>query len=594
MPKPKRGAKGRATRAEVRDYVGIAKRYARDVTGGKIAAGRYTIAACRRFLEDVERFKGKGARFTLNPVLTDRQGRKYRPADRVCGFVERLRHVKGPFAGERIHLEPWQVWALVNAFGWIVAGSKRRRFRLVYLEVARGNGKSTLTAPLALYMLAFDQESGAEVYSAATTRDQARIIFDDAMQMCAGNPALVEHFDLIVSAKKIALADGSKFTPLSADASTLDGLNLHFGAIDELHAHKTRHVYDVLETALGKRLQPMLWAITTAGINRTGICYEVRSFLTRVLDGVVEDDALFGCIWAADDEDDVFQETAWRKANPNLGVSVQLDMLEQLSKKAKTTPSAEANFRTKHCNQWVSSYSSWLDMMKVRKCARELEEADFVDDPCMIALDLATRVDIAAKIKLFWRFDPEANRWRIFAFPKYFVPMAAIEGGKNDHFAGWVREGLIVATPGEAVDFDTIKADILEDVRRFKRLQEVAFDPWQAHYLAQELAREGLKPEQLIEYRQTVANMSPAMKELGVALYAEAFHYPARDKVFEWMLSNVVAWEDAKENIYPRKESREKKIDGVVAAIMGMGRAMLRISEPPKSSVYTRRGLVTL
>jgi phage terminase large subunit-like protein len=216
-------------------------------------------------------------------VLVDKQGRRFQPADNLCAFVERLPHVKGPLAGQPILLEPWQVFILTTVFGWVKPDGKRR-FRRAYIEVPRGSGKSALSSAVALYMLAADGEGGAEVYSLATTRDQARIVFGDAQAMARRSAGFRTRFGVGVGAHNIhVLANGSKFEALSAEGSTLDGLNIHFGCIDELHAHKTRTVYDVVETGTGKRDNSLLWVITTAGSNRSGICYEVRTFVTRLL-----------------------------------------------------------------------------------------------------------------------------------------------------------------------------------------------------------------------------------------------------------------------------------------------------------------------
>ena len=253
-------------------YARIARQYAEAVVAGEIPSCRRVQQACLRQLNDLARFEGKGSPYRFNPKLTDRSGRSFYPADNLCAFIERLPHVKGPLAGEPIHLEPWQVFILTTVFGWVKPDGKRR-FRRSYIEVPRGNAKSTLSSAVALYMLAADGEGGAEVYSLATTRDQARIVFGDAQVMARKSPGFRNRFKVEVGAHNMhVLASGSKFEALSAEGSTLDGLNIHFGCVDELHAHKTRTVYDVVETGTGKRDNSLLWVITTAGSNRAGIC----------------------------------------------------------------------------------------------------------------------------------------------------------------------------------------------------------------------------------------------------------------------------------------------------------------------------------
>jgi phage terminase large subunit-like protein len=276
-----------------KNYAIAAKRYAEAVVAGDILTCSWVQRACKRQLSDQAKFKGKASPYRFNPKLTDKDGRSFAPADNLCGFIERLPHVKGPLAGEMIKLEPWQVFILTTVFGWVKPDGKRR-FRRSYIEVPRGNAKSTLSSALALYMLAADREGGAEVYSLATTRDQARIVFGDAQTMARRSPGFRNRFNVNVGAHTMnVLASGSKFEALSAEGSTLDGLNIHFGCVDKLHAHKTRTVYDVVETGTGKRDNSLLWVITTAGSNRSGICYEVRSFVTKLLDGVFEDDSHF-------------------------------------------------------------------------------------------------------------------------------------------------------------------------------------------------------------------------------------------------------------------------------------------------------------
>ena len=262
------------TKDRASDYAMSAKRYAEQVVAGEILACRWVQRACQRQLDDLAKFKGKASPYLFNPKLTDKDGRNFQPADNLCAFIERLPHVKGPLAGEPIHLEPWQAFILTTVFGWVKPNGTRR-FRRSYIEVPRGNAKSTLSSAVALYMLAADREGGAEVYSLATTRDQARIVFGDAQTMARRSPGFRRRFSVEVGAHNMhVLASGSKFEALSAEGSTLDGLNIHFGCVDELHAHKTRTVYDVVETGTGKRDNSLLWVITTAGSNRAGICYD--------------------------------------------------------------------------------------------------------------------------------------------------------------------------------------------------------------------------------------------------------------------------------------------------------------------------------
>ncbi len=548
-------------------YIAIAKQYAQSVVSGAIPACRWVQLACQRQLNDLARFKGKDSPYRFNPKLSDRNGRGFHPADNLCAFIERLPHVKGPLAGEPISLEPWQVFILTTVFGWVTPDGKRR-FRRSYIEVPRGNAKSTLSSAVALYMLAADHEGGAEVYSLATTRDQARIVFGDAQTMARRSPGFRTRFSVNVGAHNMhVLASGSKFEALSAEGSTLDGLNIHFGCVDELHAHKTRTVYDVVETGTGKRDNSLLWVITTAGSNRAGICYEVRTFVSKLLDGVFEDDTQFGIIYGLDDGDDWTSENALIKANPNWGISVRPEILGPLQAKAMQLPSAVNNFKTKHLNEWVNADTAWMDMRAWDACAdTSLDIDNFIGQPCWIGLDLASKTDVAALILIF--AHPEiADAY--LTFGKYYLPEDTVHGAGNSQYSGWMRIDRLTVTPGNVIDFSWIEADLLDMASRFA-IQAVAFDPFQATQLSTRMLAEGLP---MIEVRPTVLNFSEPMKILEALVLQKKLAHDG-DPVLTWMASNVVAHLDVKDNIYPRKERPENKIDGIVALIMALSRAI--------------------
>ncbi|WP_210387219.1 terminase large subunit [Brucella intermedia] len=465
-------------------------------------------------------------------------------------------------------LEPWQVFVLSTAFGWVDAEGNRR-FRRVYVEVPRGNGKSSFSSPVGLYMLALDGEAGAEVYSAATTRDQARIVFRDAQAMARKMPGYPNRFGVDVTAQAIVqLKSSSAFKALSAEGHTLDGLNIHLAIVDELHAHKNRDVYDVLETGLGKRPQSMLWMITTAGSNKHGICYEVRKFVLDVLAGHVSGEAaeaVFGIIYTIDEGDDPFSEETLRKANPNWGVSVDPKIVMQTAGKARQVATARANYLTKHLNVWVDANSALFDTEWWRKCEdRTLDEADFAEDECVIGLDLASKIDIAARVNTYRRLiDGKAH---YYVFPRFYLPRVAIDEDRHPMYRGWEMQGDIVATAGETIDFSIIEDDIRAEAPSLN-LQAVATDPWQAQQMIQNLKRDGMPAE---EYRQTVATMSEATKTLDALMREGRIHHTG-NAVMNWMIGNVVGHYDAKENVYPRKEMPQNKIDGAVALIMSLG-----------------------
>lgn len=542
-------------------HVEAAKGYGRDVVAGRIDACKWTRLACKRFLRDLRSRRAKAFRYRLDPVA----------ATRACQFVELMPHVKGEWARRRenVALEPWQAFILVNVFGWLSKGTGLRRFRTAYIEVPRKNAKSTLAAAIGLYMLTADDEEGAEVYSAATTRAQAQVVFKVAQSMARKSEAFRENYGVEVNAHNInVVSTGSRFEALSAEAGSLDGLNTSCSVIDELHAHKTRAVYDVLETATGSRAQPLLFLITTAGSNRAGICYEQRAYLTKALEGVVEDETYFGVIYSIDEGDDWTDPKVWAKANPNYGISVFPDDIARLCRKARQMSSAVNNFLTKRLSVWVNADSAWMDMRAWDRCAdHTLCIEDFAGDKCFGALDLASKIDIAARINLFVR---EVNgKPHYYGFGQYYLPQAAVDDGRNSQYSGWERDGRLVVTDGEIIDFEKIEEDIIEDAARFN-MGEIAYDPFQATYLVTRLMAHGVA---VVEYGQTVKNMSDPMKTLEALVRDGRFHHDGCP-VMTWMMSNVVCHTDAKENIYPRKERPENKIDGPIALIMTIGRAL--------------------
>lgn len=555
-----------------RDYVAMATQYAEDVVAGSIPACAYVQAACQRQLTDLQR---DDLRWRFDEER----------ASHVCRFIEKLPHIKGEWARNRkpIVLEPWQVFLLTTLFGW-VDDDGLRRFKTAYIEVPRKNAKSTLTSGIGLYLLAADGEEGAEVYSAATTRDQAKIVWQDAKRMADRTPGLQMRFGVETSTHSIHVEHtASWFRPLSRDqGGNLDGLNIHAALVDELHAHKTREVWDVLETGTGARQQPLLLAITTAGFNRAGICYEQRAYSIKILSGAVPDDEYFGIIYTIDDDDDWTDEANWVKANPNWGVSVNPKDIRRKARKAMEMAAAQNNFLTKHLNVWVNADTAWMDMRAWDAChALTLNIEDYAGRPCYIGLDLASKVDIADVSIMF----PEEDG-SFAEFHRHYLPEDAAESGKNSQYSGWGRTDDLILTPGNVTDFARIEDDLRDLASRFD-VQEVAYDPWQAQYLANNLMEAGLP---MVEYRQTVQNMSEPMKQLEALVLSGQWRHTG-DPVQTWMVSNVVAHLDAKDNIYPRKEFPENKIDGVVATIMALGRAM--VGQGDTSSVYEERGIIT-
>lgn len=554
--------------------------YAQRVVRGEEAAGLLERLACQRFLRDLERQGADDFPYTLDEAR----------GARACRFMELLPHIKGEWAKpvyidghfeySKISLEDWQIFGELQLFGWINRDTGLRRFRRAYEEVARKNAKSTRAAARQLYLLTADGEPGAHCYSAATTGEQAREVFDVARNMALREPEFRARFGVEVGKHDITIGEtASSFKPLNAEGSTLDGLNIHGAVVDELHAHKTRAVWDVLDTATGARSQPLLSAITTAGSDRAGICYELRDYTIKVLQGTIDDDTWFGVIYTLDPEDikarNFHDPRVWRKANPNLGVSVKMEDMVAASKRAQAQPAALNNFLTKRLNVWVNADQAWLDMSAWDACADPaLAPEQFAGEACVLGLDLASKVDFCAKVRVFRRDED------YYVFADHYLPQRAVStaagtdedgkrkrGATNSQYAGWAHAGLIHVTPGEITDYDLIEEHIRDDGKTFD-LVEIAYDPYQATQLAGHLLDEGLP---MVEMRPTVLNFSEPMKQLEALVLTRRIHHNG-DPVLAWMISNVVCHTDHKDNIYPNKSRPENKIDGAVALIMALGR----------------------
>lgn len=547
-------------------YSDRALSYAKGVVCGDIPAAEYVVKACKRQIEDLDT---PPAGFHFDAAA----------GDRACAFVELCPHIKGELAreGKLIALEDWQCFILSTVFGW-VDGDGRRRFRKVYIEVPRGNGKSAISSTVGLYMLALDGEAGAEVYSAATTRDQARIVFRDAQAMARKMPAFTKRFGVRVTAQAIVQdKTDSAFKALSAEGHTLDGLNIHLAVIDELHAHKRRDVYDVVETGVGKRKQSLLWVITTAGSNKHGICYEIRDHVKQVLDGAEGVDAVsqFGIIYGIDKDDDPYEEQSLIKANPNWGVSVDPSSVMQNAGKAKRTATARPNYLTKHLNVWVDANEAIYDSEAWRACEdKSLEESDFEQDHCVMGCDLASTKDFAARVNVYRRRI--SGRDHYYVFPRLYLSEGEVEDSANPMLKPWQMAGDLISHSGDTNDLQAIEDEIKIEAPGLN-LQAVVVDKYQAAQLAGNLRREGIPA---VEYPQTTATLSEPTKLLDALMRERRIHHPG-NPVLTWMVGNVTGYLDAKDNVFPRKELPQNKIDGAIAMIMGIGWFVRESPEEP-------------
>lgn len=429
---------------------GIAEGYCRDVIAGRLVAGRLVKLACRRHLDDL-------ARAAADPDWPFEFDTWH--AGNVADFISKLPHVEGRWRTPTIELESWQVWLLANVFGWRRRSDGGRRFEQAYTEVARKNAKSALTSGVALYCLTCEGEIGPQVKTAATSGSQARIVFEVASKMALATPDLLSAFGLQCMANAIVCgANGGSIMPINAKSSSQDGLNPHLTVIDELHAHKDRSLFDVLRSAVGARKNPLGWYITTAGYNSQGVCFEQRDYTVKLLERILTDDTYFGAIYTLDEGDDPFDEAVWPKANPNLGVSVDIDKLRTYAKQAKNSPASAGEFKTKRLNLWQNAHSAWLSMEAWRACEdTTLKIEDFDGEPAWIGVDLADTNDLAALVIIFEK-DGMFRAFSRFFLPEDLVNICAHR--TTTHYRVWADEGFITTTEGDFIDHRAIENEI--------------------------------------------------------------------------------------------------------------------------------------
>lgn len=562
-----------------------AEQYVDSVLNGEQVACKWVRLACERHRCDLEEGSRRGLYFDE------------RAAKVVVAFFSLLKHFEGEWAGQPIVLEPWQQAHFWILFGWRRADGTRR-FRTSYMEVARKNGKSTIAAGAGLYLLVADGEPGAQVYTAATKRDQARIIHKAAINMVKQSELLRHELELFHDNINYPAAF-SKFAPLGQDSKTEDGLNVHGAMIDELHAHPTGDMWDILETATGARRQPLIYAITTAGTDRQSICYQMHDYTKKVLSGVVQDDSHYGIIYTLDREEtdesagegpveDWRNEAAWVKANPNLGVSKKLDNMRDKAGRAAELPARLTAFLQKELNIWTQSAEKWIVPEKWDACGvYQFTEADLLGRDCYSGLDLSSNTDTTALVHVFPPVDEDGL---FYVLCRFWIPeeniMARVRKDRVPYDA-WQRQGLLTATPGEIIDYDFILQQIDEDAQKFN-IQEIAFDRWGASRIQTKLMEMG-GDDWLVQFGQGFASMNGPMKMLEAYMLKRRIDHGGHP-VLRWMADNVVAVRDPADNIKPDKSKSTDRIDGIVALIMGLGRAVIG-NKHKKDSVYKKRGL---
>jgi phage terminase large subunit-like protein len=532
--------------------------YIHGVLDGSIPAGKLIRQAVERHQRDLEEGSARGLRF-------DRDA-----AEHAIRFFSFLKHSKGEWAGQPFTLEPWQQFIVWVTFGWKRADGLRR-FRTIYIEVPRKNGKTTLVAGIGLYLMIADGEPGAEVYSAATKRDQAKLSWDEAARMVKASPSfqrMVKHWR--ASDTLTIEATASKFQPLGADADTMDGLNIHGAIIDELHAHKSRAVVDVMQTATGARRQPMQIEITTAGSDRESVCYEHHQYSEQVVSGAVQDDTWFAFVATLDEGDDWSDPGVWAKANPNFGVSVKADDLARKVEMAKRMPAAQNGFLRLHLDVWTQQTTRWIGLDLWDENAGTVDLESVKGRRCHGGLDLSSVSDLTAWVLVF---PHDEDRESVDVLARFWCPEARLTATDNRYAAqyqAWARDGWLETTPGDAIDYQHVKAAVLADAERFELVDLNVDRLFQGYQLSAELADEGLT---VFGMGQGFIGMAAPMKEFERRLLSKKLHHGG-NPVMRWMANNVAVKTDPAGNLKPDKAESQGKIDGIVALVMALDRAM--------------------
>jgi phage terminase large subunit-like protein len=497
-----------------------------------------------------------------------------RRAEVAIRFIaEQMTHVEGEKAGQSLTLEPWQQAVVGCVFGW-KRPDGTRRYREVFQYVPRKNGKTTLMGALINLVAFCDNEPGAQIYSAASEREQAALVYRQAKGMVLANPELSSKSKPYVTFKSIEYPNAVVYKALSADADTKHGFNTHFVVVDELHAQPDRELVDVLITSTGSRRQPLVWYITTADFARDSICNEKLDYAMKVRDGVIQDRSFLPAIWAADKEADWKDPEVWRQANPNLGVSVSLEYLQRECQRAQEVPAYENTFKRLHLNIQTEQDVRAIPMDQWNDCGSTYTLDSLAGEACFAGLDLSSKVDVTALVLCF-----PGERWRLW--PVFWVPEETAkmrERQNKTRFDEWIRRGHMQTTPGNSIDHAFIRRTINELSHKV-RINKIAFDPWNAAQLSTELMeQDGFE---VVEFRQGYQTMSEPTKMLLARLADKELEHP-NNPCLNWMAANFSTDEDAAGNLKPSKKKSTEKIDGIVASIMAMGLAAVNHTDAPE------------
>lgn len=591
--------------ATSRDYVAIAHEYARAAVADRRQRQhcRWVRLAAQRQLDDLKRQRRRDWPFRFSEWH----------ANDVCDFIEKLPHIEGVWTNPTIDLEPFQIFILVCVFGWRRKDDERvRRFSVTYLEVARKNAKSTLTAGVSLYCLCCEGEPGPQVLTAATTFDQAKKVFYPAKRMVEKLPEIQEAFGLVPWAKSITCADnGGYMQPIHAKSKTQDGHNPHLVTMDELHAHEDRGLWDVMRSAFGARRNPLMFAITTAGFNLHGVCYEQRSLAVKILTGEVQADHFFAVIFTLDrggdysparkQDDDPYTDGCWIKANPLLSSPDSQVLREELRKAAiEAREGNEGEFKTKRLNIWLGAAQAWLNMKKWQeKADKRLRLRDFRGLDCAIGADLSDKDDITSLVLSAidgdgclliksWHFLPEAALERTSQADRENVAL----------YRRWREAGKLIVTPGDMIDQAVVKRKVARLVQALGA-RRITFDQWGSQIVASALNEELASVDEPIAFimAKTAANATPPAKEIEARVRARAPLLRHDDNpVLNWMAGNAVVEHRVNGSMLPKKPKggSRQKIDGVDAMINAVAPLISPPDEAGGPSIYESRDLVIL
>ncbi len=531
--------------------------YIDQVKSKKVLTNRYVKLAVQRFEKDYK----QSLEDLDYPFYFDEAA-----GDKVIAFLECLTLWKDEWAGQQLSLEPWQCFIVQNIYSWKKKGTNLRRFKKAFIFVARKNGKTVLVSGLPLWDVLTTK--GGEAYCAATKRDQAKIAYENIKEFVKRNKGLSDRLSVYKSSSRIVYdKTSSKIEALSADYGSMDGLNPSCVIFDECSAMKDFGIINVLQSGIGARPEPLLIEITSGGDNMQSVGRLEYERAARVLEGSIVADDYFAILYCLDDKDDWRNEKNYIKANPNLGVSVNLEFLTKARDEAIQQPSQEGEFRVKNLNQWVSPLSAWISARNWNKC--EVNKEPNTDNAIICgAVDLSKKYDFTAYTLYF--YIPKEKKY--YARHRFYIPEKQIQDKMKTDSAmivKWIEQGLIHATDGEIIDYDAMYDDIKHDLERYK-VREIAYDPYNAATLIKEIG----PLIDLVEFPQHMKYMSPVAKEWEAAVMNSEII--DNNPVMKWMVSNTAIYKDPNENIKPKKDSTDptspKRIDGVITSIMAFGR----------------------